>query len=360
MKNSFYSAILVLSATALLAGCSDGNFEASEEVHPTDWYRLHRTDTTLDAFGVDCGGCHVVAQGQDGPASPPSCYSVNFEGVGCHADGPGQASHAVGDSWLLPTEHATQAINATLDCVGCHTLAGGGIDPACQACHQVAPKMDLTTNGCSSCHSYPPDGVTPSATQPNRAGQHAGHVGLTQDTGDCSACHQGGGSGSSTHYDRVGTTTTPDYPAEVNFLPAYNAGSATAAYSAQYHTCSAVSCHGGELTPDWYDGTLPTTAPSSSNDYCLSCHSSYAIEGGGIASGQHDEHVAERKMFCTFCHNLTILQGGVDGSGPTHWSNLSSSGFELLPALTVGGGSSLVTNYDGVTCTASCHNARPW
>jgi hypothetical protein len=273
--------------------------------------------------------------------------------------GVGAAPHAVGDNWLLLSQHATQAVNGPLNCVGCHTQTGGGIDPPCQGCHNVAPKMDLTNTGCPSCHSYPPDSVTPAATQPNRAGTHAGHSGFTAATTDCTACHQGGGSNSLTHYDRV-NQTTPNYPAEVSTLAAYNAKSGAATYSVAAHTCAKISCHGGITTPNWYGGALPGTAPTVNNTYCLSCHVSGTAEYNGFSSGRHTRHIAEENKLCVDCHNPTVLQSGVGGVGPTHWSGLATQAFELVPRNTVGGGSTSVTSYDGTTCKTTCHGDKTW
>ena len=269
------------------------------------------------------------------------------------------APHTVGDSWLLKSQHATQAVNGTLNCLGCHTQSGGGIEPSCQGCHKVAPKMDLTNTGCSSCHSYPPNGVTPVTTQPNRAGTHAQHAGFTTATGDCTACHQGGGSNALTHYDRV-NQTTPNYPAEVNVLAAYSAKSGAANYSASANTCAKISCHGGIATPNWYGGSLPATAPTASNTYCLSCHVSGTSEYNGFFSGRHNKHIVEEHKLCVDCHNTTVLQNGVGGIAPTHWSGLGTQAFELVAKNTVGGSSTRVTSYNGTTCTPTCHGAESW
>ena len=273
--------------------------------------------------------------------------------------GGGSAPHPVGNRWLLKSEHATFAVNGTLACLSCHTLNDGGVLPTCQGCHQVAPKMDLTTSGCSSCHSYPPDGVNPVATQPNRAGKHGEHVGFTADTANCSACHLGAGSDTLNHYDRI-DQTTPRYPADVNIPATYNAKSGAAMYDITAQTCSEVSCHGGLTTPNWYNGSLPSTSPTTSNDFCFSCHTYGTTEYNGFSSGEHDFHVNQEKVLCAKCHNLTVLQNGVGGVGATHWSNLATTTFELAPASTIGGTGTWVINFDGTTCTNACHDPRPW
>lgn len=275
--------------------------------------------------------------------------------------GAGTAGHTVGAGWLLKSAHATQAVNATLNCLGCHSLSGGQVNPPCLGCHQVAPRMDLTNNGCTSCHSITlgPDGVNPVATQPNRAGKHGEHVVMTADTGNCSACHLGGGSNSLSHYDRI-DQTTPKYPADVNFLATYKAKSGAASYDTTAQSCSKVSCHGGLPSPNWYNGALPSTSPTVSNAYCLSCHTSGTAEYNGYHSGQHSKHVDEENQRCVWCHNVTVLQNGVGGAGPTHWSNLNTSAFELAPLATIGGAGTRIVSFDGTTCANACHGNRTW
>jgi len=305
-------------------------------------------------FGCD-SACHANNTGHRLTGSGITLAYGNY-GSGGGAGAP----HEVGNNWLLKSQHATQAVNGTLNCLNCHkqTRAEGGTSPACQDCHKVAPKMDLTNNGCTSCHSAPPNGVTPGAAQPNRIGKHGEHGGLTATTTDCSSCHLGGGSNSLTHYDRTGTT--PNYPADVSFLATYNAKSGGATYSAAAQTCSKVSCHGGITTPNWYTGTLPTTPPATSNAYCLSCHTFGTTEYNGYSSGQHNVHVNEEKLMCVYCHNVTVLQNGVGGSGPTHWSNLDTSNFELDPQETVSGAGTRVTSFNGTSCANVCHGTRSW
>lgn len=302
-------------------------------------------------FGCDSAGCHANDAGH---RLSGSGLTLAFADYG---NGGGAAPHAVGSNWLLKSQHATQAVANLASCLVCHrqTSAEGGTAPACQDCHKLAPRMVLTTVGCASCHSAPPNGVNPGAAQPNRAGNHGRHVGLTATTTDCSSCHQGGGTNSLTHYDRTGTT--PNYPAEVTFLASYNAQSGGATFSAAAQTCSKVSCHGGNTTPNWYTGSLPlATTASTSNTYCLSCHVSGTTEFNGFA-GAHNRHVIQSNILCVFCHNTTVLQNGMGGN--SHWSNLETQAFELAPGFTVGGGSTVVT-YDGTNCTNPCHAVRSW
>jgi len=272
--------------------------------------------------------------------------------------GTGGVPHAVGQDWLRKSQHAAQSVNGSFNCTACHLLTGtGGIDPPCQGCHRTAPIMDpaiaLTNDGCISCHGFPPDG----AARPNTAGKHSKHVGLTTDTGNCSACHQGAGSDTLDHYDRT-DQTNPREPAEVAFLGIYNAKSGTAVYDPATKTCASVSCHGGVQTLNWESGTLPD--PAVGNDYCLNCHTLGTAEYNGFSSWPHETHVNWPGLGCVECHNLTVLQSGVNNTGPTHWSNLATSVFELDPARTIGGMGTSVTSYEGSTCGYSCHEPRSW
>ena len=94
MRNLLRCSLLLISIAALVAGCSDPSPDAPPALapHPDGWYELHRATSTTTAFVNECGGCHVV-KNQPGPATPPSCFSVSFDGRICHANGPGQAPH---------------------------------------------------------------------------------------------------------------------------------------------------------------------------------------------------------------------------------------------------------------------------
>ena len=255
-------------------------------------------------YNADNFGCYLACHADDADHR----LSDSQLPVTLGAYGHGEAPHPVGDIWLEKSSHALIAVDGSPNCLSCHTLDDGQVPPSCLGCHQVAPIMDpataLTNAGCASCHSYPPDGVTPVKTDPNRAGQHGEHFNLTADTGNCSACHDGAGSDTTNHYIRI-DQTTPRYPAVVNLLVTYNAKSGPAMYDPQTQTCSSVSCHGGLTTPNWYTGTLPSTDPSAGNEYCLSCHTYGTSEYNGFYSGEHDLHVNQSKVPCV---SATILR----------------------------------------------------
>ena len=309
-----------------------------------------------------CEGCH--AQPADGGAGSNPRFNVAIGNLtngceDCHNDRTAHPSAGGRDNthWYGTYTHAT-AQNFATACALCHGAnlngtAEGGVGPACTSCHTAG--SPLTLANCTSCHNTPPDGLAPAgATFPNRAGRHVEHNQLANVTGDCSTCHSGAGMGTDQHY-----ATSP--PAVVNVSPTYQAKTGTPAYDATAQTCSGVSCHGGQATPNWYTGSLPSAASATtSNDYCWSCHAYGTSQYNSYVSGRHDLHVNQLGKLCTDCHNTTVLQNGVGGSGPTHWSNLNTSTFELDPAATVGGAGTQVNSYVGTTCQPACHGSETW
>ncbi len=394
--------IWLAAAAWLVAGCSDQN-APSDQAHVLagDWLvarsddfhgsTARRGDLRCDVcheVGAFCSECHV---GPDGSRVPPgsayehgtfphdaadlvaaseacdACHTLTQRyrsepGV-CHrCHEPPPAPHALGQQWLLPTAHAAAAIDGTLACLaqGCHTerVAGGGTPPACEECHRTSlPVGDATV--CTSCHDAPPDlASTDPADRPRRAGAHGEHGGLTSDTGDCSACHEGRGTGELEHYDRPGSSgVDPDYPADVILLHLYDARSGAAAYDEASGTCSGVSCHGGQGTPEWLAGSLDVDLE------CTACHelgtAAQTPEHNSYYSGRHPTHAeagghADGLGFaptCSPCHAM----------GAAHFAGLDSPELDdpaatLLPAL----------GYDATgsppTCTTSidtCHPGDP-
>ena len=176
---------------------------------------------------------------------------------------------------------------------------------------------------CTLCHAQPPNGDF----FPNTAGAHAVHTALAGI--DCSSCHAG-----AAHNDVV----------EVALAGTFDAKSGTATDNGD-GTCSAVSCHGGQTTPDWFSGTLAVETQ------CASCHSRSTTEFNGYTSGEHGKH---RSYDCTVCHNTAKLETG-------HFSNLATSGFETSPATTIGGGSTRVGSYANGSCSSiQCHGSEQW
>jgi len=292
-------------------------------------------------FSCDNAFCH-------GPdyALSDSAMPVDFADYGAGS------GHAVGQTWLLVSGHVTAATAPSPNCFGCHAQTGTSpipSAPVCQACHVNGDPLTITN--CASCHTTPPNrGPIDPAFRPNRAGSHSVHNTLTADTQDCSACHSGGGTNSLTHFDRI-STTTPNYPADVQFLgTSYNSQGSTAQYNGSGQ-CQNVICHGGVTTPDWYTGSIDVYGGGTAG--CQQCHSSSG-EYNAYSSGQHNRHVNGENIACTTCHSTSVLQIGVGGNN--HFSGLKTSAFELDPAATIN--SSL--NYTGSGCNPSCHGSESW
>ena len=282
------------------------------------------SDTGYDEslYGCATAGCHAL----EGHTLSNSGLEVELGAYGA-----GGTPHPVGQDWLLPGGH----VAATDDfCVDCHTLAGGGQDPACLDCHRFDP-LNVVVD-CTSCHSEPPATVsTAEADRPDREGAHSEHDDLTTATFNCSACHQGGGTGELTHYDRI-NQTTPKYPADVALATSLAYISQDATYNGG--TCSGISCHGGRTTPNWLTGSL------NPDTQCTSCHQSRGVadEPNSYFSGEHNTHIGDG-ISCIECHNI-------DSLAASHFTNLANPAQWLDSAAdTIGGGTTSIPSYNG-TC----------
>jgi len=192
------------------------------------------------------------------------------------------------------------------------------------------------------------------------AGKHAVH-GALPGVSVCDPCHNGLGNGTLPHYNRAdarpGAEPLRTPPGDVAFLSAYNAKSGSAAFHSETRSCTNVSCHGGQSTPDWQ------TATSNAIDVvnaCTSCHVPGTTQYNGYYSGQHEVHIAyfgRSPTTCKRCHDETKVN--VVG----HFQNLATAGtFEQSPQATI----SQSVNYNGVSCTpdwgflTGCHGKAKW
>jgi predicted CxxxxCH...CXXCH cytochrome family protein len=156
----------------------------------------------------------------------------------------------------------------------------------------------------------------------------------------CSICHQGAGSGTIYHINGV---------ANVFIDTAYNAKTGTASYNAGTATCSLVSCHGGQTTPNWGTGTIDV------NTQCTSCHASGTAQYNSYNSGEHNRHVNNENVGCTVCHNTTQLAAN-------HFTALNTTAMEGPAAATINAS----VNYNGNSCNPSaggmngCHGSENW
>jgi len=273
------------------------------------------------------------------------------------------------------TSHATAGtVNASCGlCHGGTALAGGGSAPSCfsnpvasingTTCHFTKPvATDGSSIGCVSCHGLPPDGTT----APNRAFRHTKHWALPGITanGGCDICHNGLGSGKTTHAD--GTPNTSFFSAKFR-----NVSTVAASYNAATGKCDNVSCHGlANFTAlQVWKGTFPVLDPADSAT-CTFCHKVSAVvaPAAGVVpvpyigpfSGKipvdtaangfnlHQAHTGPFGVLCLDCHNLSV-----------HFKSLMTGKRKLNPgdsAAAVGGAGTAVTSYtyNGTTGTSTC------
>lgn len=240
-------------------------------------------------------------------------------------------------NWLI-TGHPAAALSNPNVCMECHgdDFSGGISKVACASCHTNG--SPLTVTNCASCHGNPPTGNV----APNRAGAHnttTGHFAAQVTLPDsCNTCHNGAGTGTTNHYNGV---------VDVQLLSSvYSAKSGTAVFNAD-NTCSKVSCHGGQTTPDWLAGKIVVKTQ------CTSCHAFGTSEYNSFVSGQHDFHVNTLEKPCLACHDPVKLS-------QNHFTTLNTTTLEGPAAATIGGGLTVVTDYTNGTCTNECHDPRPW
>ncbi len=257
------------------------------------------------------------------------CSSPNTE-VGFD---PNTGKHTA--SWLAVHGSAYMTYNG--QCAGCHgNRLNGGISAVdCfsnAACHATAQ--------CGTCHTIPPSG----AFFPNTAGKHAGHMSLPSVNFTCDSCHTGAG-GSTPNSNHM------NYVADVVFSSSvqttYRAKTGTIAYDAASQTCSKISCHGGQTTPNWVIGSLDV------NNQCGACHvlgtAAGSPEWNSYYSGQHNKHVNQEGIGCTECHDTVKL-------AVNHFTTLNTTAMEG-PALATIRSS---VNYNGTTCNPACHDQQTW
>jgi predicted CxxxxCH...CXXCH cytochrome family protein len=236
----------------------------------------------------------------------------------------------------LPIGHAEAAKADASVCTECHgaDFSGGISGVACASCHVNG--SPLTHTNCTSCHGNPPDGTV----APNRAGAHntiTGHFAAQVTFPDgCNTCHNGAGSGTLKHDNGV---------VDVAILSSYSSNSGLAVHNSD-NTCSNVSCHGGQTTPNWLTGSINVSKQ------CTFCHvlgpSAGNPEYNSVSSGQHAFHVTTQGIFCTACHDTTKLS-------INHFTTLNTLTMEGPAKATISDilGYSTSTND---TCVSNCHS----
>jgi predicted CxxxxCH...CXXCH cytochrome family protein len=255
------------------------------------------------------------------PATGQSLYDSKC--AGCHSvngyDATGSPDLA-GKGSLIATRLATAHNGQTLDATQ-RTLVATFLD-------QYTPPAG-GGGSCTSCHAQPPTG----SAAPNRAGAHAVHTALPEIGTDCAACHAG-----SLHNGQIDIVMTPLFNAESGF-----------AVGNTNQTCSNVSCHGGQTTPNWLTGTINV------NTQCTSCHASGTAQYNSYNSGKHTKHIVDKKVACVSCHSTTKL-------ATNHFTSLETAAMEGPASATIGGTGTSVSAYNTSTrnCTTSCHGNKSW
>jgi len=301
-----------------------------------------------------CSQCHFPGSANNPPnhpatlppaGTPPGCFNNTL----CH-NGGGGVPHPVpfNDNAHFGVVVATFAGA----CGPCHDVSAPSTKagPVCQTCHVAG--SPLTALNCTSCHASPPSGGVPAgAAYPNVPGAHSTHIALNSagTPVTCNTCHAGLGSGTLNHYNRAEARVAPG---DVAFPATYNAQSGASSFdSSAALSCSNVSCHGGQATPNWQTGAIDV------NTQCTNCHTDGTTsQFNGPTSGNHNRGPHQSAQ-CTACHNTTAL-------AVNHFTALSTPAMEGPASATIGGGTTLITagNYNPATrsCTPACHGNETW
>jgi len=276
--------------------------------------------------------------------TPPGCFNSTL----CH--GSTGAAHAVPFNDDTHYDETTATFAGACD--ACHDVSDPStkVGPACSTCH--AAGSPLTNSNCTSCHAAPPDGGAPAdAAYPNIAGAHATHIALDSAGSpiSCDTCHNGLGSPTLNHYNRAKSRVAPG---DAAFTATYDAETGASSFdNSAALSCSDVSCHGGQATPNWQTGAIDV------NNECTVCHASGTTQFNSYSSGDHDED-AHQILGCLVCHNTATL-------AVNHFTALSTPEMEGPASATVGGTGTLVSTYDPATGSCSpttgvCHGTRTW
>ena len=330
MTRSFLSAAIVLMIMIVAAGCSNPNAQTSFNTdtgkHSTGWLPAgHAASASADL--TTCAECHGAAL--DGGIANVSCTT-------CHLGGPASV-HPTGWTVIYIDHGPYSAGSGTASCANqyCHGPALAGVvnsGPGCDSCHTWP--FTSGSISCGACHSIPPAGTR----YPNTAGRHAMHTAITgTSAASCNACHNSsdGASGTILHYDSI---------LDVSVQPTYNAKSGgTATFHAATNTCSNVSCHGGQTTPNWLSGAINV------NTQCTACHAYGTAQYNSFSSGEHDKHVNQEKIACTSCHDTNLL-------AVSHFTTLNTNAMEGPAQNTI----KASIQYNGTTCANPCHGSKNW
>lgn len=208
---------------------------------------------------------------------------------------------------------------------------------------------------CSSCHTYPPtDGASRNASDGVVVGSHSKHYAITGVT--CATCHVVPATTDSTSFDhRNGNIEMQASIKGGSYSKGASFPQANDLTGAGLGTCSNVSCHYNQVTPQWGSGT--TT--------CVSCHNNGAGEPWPNI-GAHDRHFAAFGVsgldptnsalvlsWCSICHT-----GAGSGTSKHADGNLYDVTIDPTYQDQSGGALSYSGGAAGTCSNVSCHGGN--
>lgn len=214
--------------------CHSYNTAPPFTIHPEEWsdaYASHRAFAALNGYD-SCMPCHGA--GLRGSEAAPSCFAAEFDGRGCHAEGPGEVPHPLDGSYLAGSAHGPDAKQDLTACQTCHAEPGGpgdnprfniGIEAeggeGCEGCHGLNYAHPENWAGPNETFHYTAGSIQQACTLCHGAdllGEASGgvgvsclgcHVSVETFTLDCTYCHGYPPDGSA----NVATTTGVDHTA---------------------------------------------------------------------------------------------------------------------------------------------------
>jgi hypothetical protein len=246
--------------------CHSYNTKPPFSFHPPDWtddFIDHRAYATFNG-NQSCKSCH--GSKLKGYQSAPSCYSANYNGQGCHADGPQGVPHPLDSSYLSGVNHGPDAKTDLTSCQQCHGEQGGpGSNPRFNIGIYSAGG-----HGCESCHgvdyAHPEDW----ALGPDEPVHFA--AGNVQNA--CTLCHGVNLDGS----DAVGVSCLDCH----NVSPGAYPGDCVSCHGAPPNSNAPVNAERPNLEGLHYRGGHSIVISLTPSETCNRCHL-----GGGSGTANH-------------------------------------------------------------------------
>ena len=150
------------------------------------------------------------------------------------------------------------------------------------------------------------------------------------------------------HYNRAKSRVAPG---DVAFPATYDAQSGASSFdNSAALSCSNVSCHGGQATPNWQDRHDRREHPVHELP-----HVRHDAQFNSYNFGQ-PRTSSDHQVTCTICHNTTTL-------AVNHFTNLATPAMEGPASATIGGAGTAITTWDHRatrSCTPTCHGVQTW